>query len=98
MSTVKHAACRKSSLALNSDGTVNDCTNPAVAGSMVTVFLNGFGVVTPALATGVIGGGPAVSLAPSLDPFTGTTVIATKSLPGHHGVALRERVILIWTR
>jgi hypothetical protein len=51
---------------------------------MVTVFLNGFGVVTPVLGTGVMAGGPAVSLAPSLDagPFTGTTVIATKSLPG----------------
>ena len=90
---------------------------------MVTVFLNGFGVVTPALGTGVIAGGPAVSRAPSLDagPFTGTTVIATKSLPGSitgvaqvqlqqgggralfngaslGGVAVRERVILIWTR
>jgi uncharacterized protein (TIGR03437 family) len=74
----------QAALALNADGTVNDCTNPAVAGSMVTVFLNGFGVVAPALGTGLIAGSPAVSLAPSLDagPFTGTTVIATKSLPG----------------
>jgi uncharacterized protein (TIGR03437 family) len=113
----------QAALALNSDGTVNDCTNPAVAGSMVTVFVNGFGVVAPTLGTGVIARGPAVSLAPSLDagPFTGTTVTATKSLPGSitgvaqvqlhagggaallngaslGGVALRERVILIWTR
>jgi uncharacterized protein (TIGR03437 family) len=74
----------QAALALNADGTVNDCTNPATAGSMVTVFLNGFGVVTPALGTGVIAQGPAVALAPSMDPgpFTGTTVIATKSLPG----------------
>jgi len=74
----------QAALALNSDGTVNDCTNPATAGSMVTVFLNGFGVVTPALATGVITQGPAIALVPSMDPgpFTGTTVIATKSLPG----------------
>ena len=74
----------QAALALNADGTVNDCTNPATAGSMVTVFLNGFGPATPALATGVIAKSPAVDLAPSLDPgpFTGTTVIATKSLPG----------------
>jgi uncharacterized protein (TIGR03437 family) len=71
-------------LALNADGTVNDCANPASAGSVVTVFLNGFGPATPALGTGVIAQGPAVALAPSLapGPFTGTTVIATKSLPG----------------
>ena len=51
---------------------------------MVTVFLDGFGSVTPALGTGVIAQSPAVALAPSLDPgpFTGTTVIATTSVPG----------------
>jgi uncharacterized protein (TIGR03437 family) len=43
-------------LNLNADGTENDCTNPAAAGSMVTVFLNGFGTATPRLATGVIAG------------------------------------------
>jgi uncharacterized protein (TIGR03437 family) len=74
----------QTALALNADGTVNDCTNPAIAGTMVTVFLNGFGVVTPALGTGVIAPSPAVALSPSMDPgpFTGTMVIATKSLPG----------------
>jgi uncharacterized protein (TIGR03437 family) len=71
-------------LALNADGTLNDCTNPATVGSAVTVFLNGFGPVTPALPTGVIPPRPAVTLSPSLDPgsFTGTTVIATTNLPG----------------
>jgi len=29
--------------AINPDGTLNDCTNPAPAGSLVTVFLNGLG-------------------------------------------------------
>ena len=78
------AAFGQAALALNADGTVNDCTNPATAGSVVTVFLGGFGPVTPALGTGAIAQGPAVSLTPSLapGPFTGTTVIATKSLPG----------------
>jgi uncharacterized protein (TIGR03437 family) len=80
----KSAVFGQAALALNADGTVNDCTNPASAGSAVTVFLGGFGPATPALATGAIAKGPAVALSPSLDPgpFTGTTVIATKSLPG----------------
>jgi uncharacterized protein (TIGR03437 family) len=113
----------QAALALNQDGTVNDCANPAIAGSKVTVFLNGSGAVTPALGTGVIAPSPAVALTPSLTPgpFTGTTVIATTSVPGSitglaqvtlqgggqsvllngptlDGTALRERVILIWTR
>ncbi len=113
----------QAALALNEDGTVNDCANPAIAGSKVTVFLNGSGVVTPALGTGVIAPSPAVALTPSLSPgpFTGTTVVATTSVPGYitglaqvtlqgggqsallngpalDGTALRERVILIWTR
>jgi len=41
-------------LAVNADGTVNSCANPAAPGSTVTVFLNGLGVTTPAQATGVI--------------------------------------------
>jgi uncharacterized protein (TIGR03437 family) len=74
----------QTALALNADGTVNDCSNPASAGSKVTIFLNGFGPTTPALATGAIAKSPAVALTPSLDPgeFTATTVIATTSDPG----------------
>lgn len=77
-------ALGQAALALNADGTVNDCTNPAAAGSAVTVFLSGSGPATPALGTGVIAQGPAAALAPSLNPgpFTGTTVIATADLPG----------------
>ena len=74
----------QAALALNADGTVNDCTNPAPAGTPVTVFLNGFGQVTPALATGSIATAPATALTPSLDPglFTGTTTLATTTDPG----------------
>ncbi len=74
----------QAALALNADGSTNDCANPAAVGSMVTVFLSGVGPVTPALETGIIAQGPPVALAPSLDPgpFTGTSVIATNSLPG----------------
>ncbi|SPF34668.1 exported hypothetical protein [Candidatus Sulfopaludibacter sp. SbA4] len=74
----------QAALALNEDGTVNDCANPAIAGSKVTVFLNGYGAVTPPLGTGAIAPSPAVALTPSLTPglFTGTTVVATTSVPG----------------
>ena len=80
----------QTAIALNEDGTMNDCANPAAAGSMVTVFLNGAGVVAPALATGAIAAAPPVALSPSLDPgpFTGTMVIATTTTPGaNSGVA-----------
>ncbi len=41
-------------LALNADGSLNSCTNPAAAGSTVTVFLNGLGVTAPAQTTGTV--------------------------------------------
>ena len=46
-------------VALNADGTLNDCSNPAMAGSVVTLFVNGRGPVIPALATGAIAAAPA---------------------------------------
>jgi uncharacterized protein (TIGR03437 family) len=74
----------QAALALNEDGTVNDCANPAAAGSQVTVFLNGAGALTPAQATGVIAPAAPVPLAPSLapGPFTGTMTISTTTAPG----------------
>ena len=72
-------------VALNADGTLNDCSNPAIAGSTVTVFLNGLGTVTPPLATGAIAAAPPVPLIPAvvasdskLGPLTSTVL----SLPG----------------
>ena len=41
-------------LAVNADGTINSCSNPAAPGSTVTIFLNGLGVTTPAQVTGAI--------------------------------------------
>ena len=72
-------------LAVNADGTVNDCSNPAVVGSTVTLFVNGLGQLTPALTTGTIAAAPAVTLAPGVNllgrnfsPLDTTT----KTLPG----------------
>jgi uncharacterized protein (TIGR03437 family) len=51
-------------LALNADGSINSCANPAAPGSTVTVFLNGMGVTTPPQLTGAINASN-VALAPS---------------------------------
>jgi uncharacterized protein (TIGR03437 family) len=72
-------------VALNADGTLNDCSNPALAGSVVTVFLDGLGPVTPGLTTGAIAPAPPVPLAPGvtvLDPNLQPVVSTTLSLPG----------------
>ena len=50
-------------LALNADGTLNSCANPAAAGSTVMLFLDGMGVTSPAQATGAISTS-AVAIAP----------------------------------
>jgi len=72
-------------LAVNADGTLNDCANPAVSGSTVTLFANGLGQLTPALATGTVAAAPAVMLAPGvtlLDPNLSPLITETSTLPG----------------
>ena len=49
-------------LAFNADGTVNSQTNPAAAGTVVTIFLDGLGVTSPAPVTGAVNANPAVPL------------------------------------
>jgi uncharacterized protein (TIGR03437 family) len=78
-------------VALNADGTLNDCTNPAVAGSIVTVFANGLGQVSPALATGAVAAASPVALTPGVDiavPGLAPMFSQTWSVPGSiNGVA-----------
>jgi uncharacterized protein (TIGR03437 family) len=72
-------------VALNADGTLNDCGNPAIAGSTVTVFLNGLDPVTPSLATGAIAAAPPVTLTPGVvasDPLLSPGNSTTLSVPG----------------
>ncbi len=75
-------------VALNADGTLNDCTNPAAGGSIVTIFLNGLGPVTPAQTTGAISAAPAVALTPAVNPNASeytdvpVTALATTTVPG----------------
>jgi uncharacterized protein (TIGR03437 family) len=70
-------------LALNSDGSRNSCANPARGGSVVTIFLSGLGVTTPALATGTVNSSPGVALNLPVTLSSGTaTVVSAEALPG----------------
>jgi len=45
-------------LTLNTDGTVNSPTNPAAAGSVVTIFVDGLGLTSPPPITGLVNTSP----------------------------------------
>jgi uncharacterized protein (TIGR03437 family) len=74
-------------LALNDDGTLNSCANPASSGSAVTIFMNGIGVTVPPQTTGTLSAsltglspGPALL---SISPSQATaTVLSTSTVPG----------------
>jgi uncharacterized protein (TIGR03437 family) len=72
-------------LAINSDGTVNDCAHPAIAGTPVTLFMNGAGQFTFALRTGIVAAPPPVTLTPGmviLGPSLSPLKTTTQTLPG----------------
>jgi uncharacterized protein (TIGR03437 family) len=49
-------------LTLNADGTINSLTHPAAAGSVVTLFVDGLGLTSPAPVTGLVNTSPPVPL------------------------------------
>jgi uncharacterized protein (TIGR03437 family) len=49
-------------LALNTDGTVNSQANPAAAGSVVTIFVDGLGLTSPPPITGLVNTSPLAPL------------------------------------
>jgi uncharacterized protein (TIGR03437 family) len=71
-------------LAVNTDGSRNTCNNPASAGSVVSVFLNGLGVTVPTPTTGSINGSPGapLSLPVTLSPGATATILSAAALPG----------------
>jgi len=70
-------------LALNQDGSVNSCTNPALPGSAVTFFVNGLGATSPALVTGAVNPAPPVAITPAVLSATGFALqISTVAAPG----------------
>ncbi len=48
--------------ALNANGTANSVSNPAAAGSLVTIFVDGLGLTSPSPVTGLVNTSPAVPL------------------------------------
>jgi uncharacterized protein (TIGR03437 family) len=70
-------------LAINPDGSLNTCQNPAPAGSVVTLFLVGLGVTSPTQATGAITPTPGPILSsPVVNANGGVTVVSVSALPG----------------
>ncbi|MCB9385508.1 MAG: hypothetical protein H6509_12905, partial [Bryobacterales bacterium] len=69
-------------LALNEDGTVHSCANPAKPGSYVTLFLTGVGLTNPAPVSGAVNSEPPVtiSLDVPLEPYIEHALATT--LPG----------------
>jgi uncharacterized protein (TIGR03437 family) len=49
-------------LALNADGTANSQKNPAAAGSVVTIFVDGLGLGVPSAITGLVNTSPSTPL------------------------------------
>jgi uncharacterized protein (TIGR03437 family) len=81
-------------LAFNADGSMNSCANPAVAGSTVTIFLNGLGVTSPPQTTGAIASA-AVAISPvaaagSASGLSGA--IPTETLPGEIASVVQVQV------
>lgn len=73
-------------LALNADGTLNTCANPAPSGSAVTIFMNGLGVTTPPQTTGTLSNS-LTALSPGPVPLispgqASATILSTSTIPG----------------
>jgi uncharacterized protein (TIGR03437 family) len=70
-------------LAFNPDGSINACMNPAPAGTVVTLFLDGLGVTSPAQVTGAISSNPGPALSsPVITANGGVTVVSVTALSG----------------
>ncbi|MGH9593466.1 MAG: hypothetical protein ACRD5L_10275, partial [Bryobacteraceae bacterium] len=69
-------------LALNSDGSVNSCANPATPGSTVTVFVNALGAAAPGLVTGKIAPSPATALSVPITVSGDAEFVSAASDPG----------------
>jgi uncharacterized protein (TIGR03437 family) len=69
-------------LALNQDGSLNTCQNPAPAGTVVTLFLDGLGVTSPAQVTGAVNTSPGEPLNLPVVASNGLTVVSALGTAG----------------
>jgi uncharacterized protein (TIGR03437 family) len=63
--------------AVNSDGSANSATNPAAAGSLISIYTTGLGLTNPAVITGQTGAG--------VEPLNRTVVTPTVTINGVSG-------------
>jgi uncharacterized protein (TIGR03437 family) len=94
-------------LALNSDGSVNTCLNPASAGSIMTLFLNGVGLTSAPVVTA--NGANVVSVSLAADAISGIWQVsiqlsANAGAGGNQisltagGTAVRDPNLIIWVK
>jgi uncharacterized protein (TIGR03437 family) len=91
--------------ALNEDGTVNSCENPAAPGSQVEVVLNGAGTVAPSVTDHA---GNTVSAVSAIEGLAGAWLVKVRMPPGKpaytmlrlyvNGAAVRQQSVPIWLR
>jgi uncharacterized protein (TIGR03437 family) len=92
-------------LAFNPDGSVNTCLNPAPAGSIVTLFLNGLGVISSPIVTA--NGVTVVSVSALPDTISGiwevNAQIPASAVAGGNqisftagGVPVRDGLLVVW--
>ncbi len=94
-------------LAFNPDGSANTCLNPAAAGSTVTLFLNGLGVLSPPVVTA--SGVTVVSVAPLPGVIAGiwqvgVQIPASAGAGGNQlsltagGAPVRDSSLVVWVK
>jgi uncharacterized protein (TIGR03437 family) len=96
-------------LAINPDGSINTCTNPAPAGSIVALFLEGLGLTLPPVIT-ANGGVTVVSISPADTDETSGVWQVNLQIPANApsggnqvslsagGVPVRDANLIIWVK
>ena len=96
---IEYATCRKTitnsllPVAHNADGSRNSCDNPAGAGSIVTLAINGLGLAAPDLKTGAIVSGPPTKLKIPL-AANDATLLSVESVTGLVNAVWRAKVLV----
>ena len=69
-------------VALNADGSVDSCANPAAVNSTVTFFVNGLGTASTGLKTGAVAASPASALTLPVSVSGDAQFVSAESVPG----------------
>jgi uncharacterized protein (TIGR03437 family) len=69
-------------VALNGDGTVNSCANPAILGTTVTVFVNGMGAAAQGIASGKVSTSPGSAMNVPVTVTGAGSLVSAESVPG----------------